>query len=277
MNTLTQSTPTVQNTLTELFVAIDDLIQERRDVGRRPTLSSSECITIILLRYTFSISNWFALYNHIRTYHTKDFPTLGSYNSFIRCINANVKRAATLLASFIHQNRRAHTGIALVDSTPLPVCRNHKIKICQQAKGVATRGVYSLGWYYGLKLHLVSDVTGNILACHITSASVDERDYVRKLLDEFKGIIVADAGYVSGDLEKEAAAKGSLLLTGIRKNMKKLCEMWQFHHLQSRIRIETVFSNLKLRLGLVTSLPRSLNGLLAHYLYVLFAYQFTRS
>jgi hypothetical protein len=40
--------------------------------------------------------------------------------------------------------------------------------------------------------------------------------------------------------------------------------------------IETVFSVLKDRLGLVTSLPRSLDGYLTHYILILLAYQLAR-
>jgi hypothetical protein len=39
-----------------------------------------------------------------------------------------------------------------------------------------------------------------------------------------------------------------------------------------RSRIETVFNILKERYGLVTSLPRSINGYLSHYIRVLFCY-----
>jgi hypothetical protein len=42
--------------------------------------------------------------------------------------------------------------------------------------------------------------------------------------------------------------------------------------LNLRPRIETLFSILKERLGLITSLPRSINGYIAHYIYVIFGY-----
>jgi len=276
MESLPQNTTSLQNVLTDLFVTIDDLAPEKRKVGRRPTLSSSECITIILLRYAYGLNNWWSVYKHISLYHKKEFPSLSTYKSFLECINRSVKIAAYILYLMLRENRKTHTGNTLLDSTPLPVCKNHRIRGHKVAKDIASRGKYSLGWYYGLKLHMASDRKGNILNCLITSAFVDDREYLKNLFKKMKGIFVADAGYLSKELERMATENGSLLLTCMRKNMKRLCEMWQLFALQSRINIESVFSHLKLREGIVTSLPRSLHGLLAHYLFCIFAYQFNK-
>jgi hypothetical protein len=51
--------------------------------------------------------------------------------------------------------------------------------------------------------------------------------------------------------------------------MKGLASLEQREGLKGRNIIETVFSVLKDRLGLVTSLPRSLDGYLTHYILVL--------
>ena len=58
--------------------------------------------------------------------------------------------------------------------------------------------------------------------------------------------------------------------------MKGLASLEQTQHFSGRSIIETVFSVLKDRLGLVTSLPRSLDGYLSHYIFVLLAYQLGR-
>jgi hypothetical protein len=55
-------------------------------------------------------------------------------------------------------------------------------------------------------------------------------------------------------------------------NMKTLATLWQNKVMNMRSRIETVFDVLKERYGLVTSLPRSVDGYIAHYIRCLFAY-----
>jgi hypothetical protein len=51
---------------------------------------------------------------------------------------------------------------------------------------------------------------------------------------------------------------------------------WQHTLLQARQRVESVFSVLKLRLGLESTLPRSVMGFFAHYVWCLLAYQLRR-
>jgi hypothetical protein len=77
------------------------------------------------------------------------------------------------------------------------------------------------------------------------------------LLSQLRGLVVADAAYVSAKLREKLWELGLLLLTSLRKNMKGLASLEQTERLKGRSIIETVFSVLKDRLGLVTSLPRS--------------------
>jgi len=50
------------------------------------------------------------------------------------------------------------------------------------------------------------------------------------------------------------------------KTMKRMCTRWQYRLYNSRFAIEFDFRSLKLFHGLVTSLPRSVNGYIGNYL-----------
>jgi len=56
------------------------------------------------------------------------------------------------------------------------------------------------------------------------------------------------------------------------KTMKKLMTKWQEELYKGRFSIEFDFRNLKLFHGLVTSLPRSVEGYLANYMHALVSY-----
>jgi hypothetical protein len=84
---------------------------------------------------------------------------------------------------------------------------------------------------------------------------------------------VADAAYISAKLREKLWELGLLLLTPLRKNIKGLASLEQIQQLKELSIIETVFSVLKDRLGLVTSLPSSLDGYLTQVILVLLAYQ----
>jgi hypothetical protein len=81
-----------------------------------------------------------------------------------------------------------------------------------------------------------------------------------------------EVDYVSNELEIQANKNNNILLTAKRKNMKTLAALWQNKCMNMISRIETVFDVLKERYNLVTSLPRSISGYLAHYIRTIFAY-----
>ena len=47
------------------------------------------------------------------------------------------------------------TGLYFIDSKQLPVCHNRTIHSHRVFEGIAARGKCSIGWFFGLKLHLV--------------------------------------------------------------------------------------------------------------------------
>ena len=133
-----------------------------------------------------------------------------------------------------------------------------------------------MGWYYGFKLHLDCDKYGQILAWRITTATVDDRKGLALIWHELTGMIVADAGYLGSNWQESASDLGIRLMTGVKKIMKKLMTRWQHTLMKARQVVEGVFSVLKFRLGMETSLPRSVMGFFAHYVWCLLAYQLRR-
>ena len=88
------------------------------------------------------------------------------------------------------------------------------------------------------------------------------------------GLFVADAGYISKKLQRDFYIEGKrLLLAKPRKNMGKIMTKFQEFLYSTRMLIELNFRSLKMFYGLVTSLPRSVGGYLANYIYALLAYQ----
>ena len=129
------------------------------------------------------------------------------------------------------------------------------------------------GWFYGLKLHLTSDLKGKIIGARFTSANSNDRHVMKEMNQKLKGIFVVDAGYISKDLEKEFSLDDQrLLITVPRANMKKIATFFEIALQRSRMRIELHFRNLKLFFNLITGLPRSIDGYLQNYLSSLLAY-----
>ena len=140
-------------------------------------------------------------------------------------------------------------------------------------KIVSSWGHSGKGLYYGLKLHLTSDLKRRILSISFTSGNVGDRSQFMKLNKDLEGIFIADAGYVSEDLEKEFYQENKrILFTKPRKNMKKVITFFQKKLYDTRMTIELNFRNLKMLYNLVSSFPRAINGYLANYIHSIVAY-----
>lgn len=258
------------------FTVMDDLnalLQLDKHISGRPsTLNLAEVATISLIRSEYGIRTWFGLYKLLNERFTQEFH-LPVYKNFVETMNRSAKLLLVLINALLGMNRKRAGIIKLIDSTTIPVCKNYRIKRHKTMKTVASRSKSSLGWFYGLKLHALTDALGNLLEIRFTTGNVDDRKILDVFLEKLHdSIVIADAGYLSPKLEKKAGKNNNVLLTCMRKNMTKLASFLDICLLNLRPRIEVLFSILKERLGLVTSLPRSVNGYLAHYIHTIFGY-----
>jgi len=272
MDSLTNS-----NQLVQTFCVLDDLSVElfgKTNKGRPNSLSRSEVATIILMKHAFGINCLKKLYRLLKTNYSHEFH-LPVYKNFVVTMNRYSLDFLVLINVLLQLQQKRSGVMKIIDSTPVPVCKNYRIYRHKTMKRISTRSKSTTGWFYGLKLHILTDLKRNILMMKFTTANIDDRKVLDIFLNQLKNsIILADAGYISAKLQQKAAKGRNVILTSIRKNMKKLATPLQIFLLNMRGRIESVFSVLKERLGLISSLPRSENGYLAHYSRVLFGYLF---
>jgi hypothetical protein len=243
-----------------------------RTVGRKPTLSISEIATITILGGIYECKCLFGLYVLLRDKFSFDF-TIPSYKSFVGLMNSRSKYLMAFVLSVCRFNSLSTGIITFCDSTKLEVCKIYREHSHRTMKQLATKSKSTTGWFYGVRLHLLCDREGNLMQIRFTTATTGERVVLSEFMDQIRDcVIVADAGYVSKDLNMKASKGGNTLLTAVRNNMKTLSTIWQNKCMNMRSRIETVFGVLKERCGLVTSLPRSVSGYFANYARALFRY-----
>jgi hypothetical protein len=129
------------------------------------------------------------------------------------------------------------------------------------------------GFYFGLKMSITADLARNLLAVRFASGNSDERQLFRKMNQDMLGVFIADAAYVSRDLEREFYIENKrILFARPRANMKRIATEFQNQLYDTRMQIELNFRNLKMFYSLETSLPRSIDGYLGNYIYSLLAY-----
>ena len=169
------------------------------------------------------------------------------------------------------------TGITYVDSTPIRVCKNKRIKQNKVFKGIATVGKSTMGWFFGFKLHLIVNEKGDILNFVITQGNVDDRAPLNDVsfLEKIKGKLYGDKGYISAKLTQLLFVDGIQLITGIRNKMKNcLMELKDKILLRKRSIIETINDELKNICQVEHSRHRSFENFISNLISGLIAYSF---
>jgi transposase len=233
-------------------------------------------ITLILFKFFVGHRSWKEYYRHHKSHdHLVNVGFLPNYQNFMNSMHKLAVYALVFLEA-VRKYCKQGVELQFADATAVPVCKIKREFTHKVAKGLATKSKGTMGWYYGFKLHLVCDIHGQILAWRITTATVDDRKGLALVWHELTGMIVADAGYLGSNWQEAAADLHLILLTGVKKIMKKLMTKWQYFLLKARQRVETTFSVIKFRLGMDSTLPRSVNGYFVHYVWCLLAYQLRR-
>jgi len=169
------------------------------------------------------------------------------------------------------------TGITFIDSTKIAVCNNKRIYRNQVFQDIAKLGKYTMGWFYGFKLHFVCNEKGEILSFCLTPGNIDDRDpkTIQTLTKKLFGKLFADKGYISQPLFEMLFNDGIHIVTGIRSNMKnRLMPLLDRIMLRKRSVIETINDELKNICDVEHSRHRSIHNFIINLIAALAAYSF---
>jgi hypothetical protein len=238
-----------------------------KNTGRKLAVSPQEIISLSLFKQGSGMPT------KKRVWQIFNLKTICSYKTL--CVNMNRfgLYALLILQTILKWNQKNAHIVKHTDSTDIPVCLVKNGKHHKTMKGLASWGHGGKGWFYGLKMSITTDLKRNLLSVTFGRGNASDREMFKVLNKDIMGIFVADAGYISKDLEKEFYVEHKrILFAKPRANMKKLITAFQKKLYDTRMLIELNFRNLKMFYDLETSLPRSIDGYLANYTYSLLAY-----
>ena len=274
----------------EIFCSFDDFTKEFNSIldknsicdgsstkkrNRKFKMSKSEIMTIMVIFHLKSHRNLKHFYLYYVSKHMSDyFPDLVSYNRFVELQKSVIQPLAVYLKLF---GLGKCSGISFIDSTALKVCHYKREKQNKVFQGIAEKSYGTLGWFYGFKLHLVSNDKGQIIDFLITKANVDDRYPLKNknFHDKIFGKIYGDKGYLGKDLFDKLFVDGIHLVTKLRKNMKKKAlDFMDKVYLRKRAIIESVNDVLKNTCQIEHSRHRSFDNFLGNLIAGLTAYSF---
>ena len=227
-------------------------------------------MTIVILFQESQYRTFKAFYlGYVRHHLKQDFPRLVSYPRFVTLMQS----MGLPLYVFLRISMGRCTGISFVDSTPLAVCHNRRIRRHKVFHGFAERGKTTMGWFYGFKLHLIINHDGEIIAFARTPGNVDDRAPLPKMIRHVYGKLFGDKGYLSQTLRDDLRDTGIELITSIRRNMKpQLLPLYDKLMLKRRSIIETINDQLKNISQIDHSRHRSVNNFFVNLMAGLIAY-----
>ncbi len=271
------------NCLDELYSITDDFCKEyeknikKRALGnarkktrnRKYKLSLSQIVTIIILYQTSNIKNFKAFYMFLTREMKGLFPTACSYQRFVELAPIAMMPLMLMLNCLY----ASCDGKSIVDSTTIKVCHIKREKRHKTFKGIAVKSKGTMGWFYGFKLHIITNLKGELLNAHFSYANIDDRKGLINMCKKIFGDVIADKGYIGKEFKQSLKSQGINLITRGKKNMKehKLTAREQAL-INTRNLVETVIGKLKLQCNLEHTRHKSMNGLMLNILSTLVAY-----
>ncbi|MGB3791033.1 MAG: IS982 family transposase [Phormidesmis sp.] len=238
----------------------------------RSRLSLSEVMTIVIAFHGSGFRTFKDFYTcQVLPHWRSAFPHLVSYTRFVELVPWSVMA----LACFLQTTFGELTGISFIDATSVVVCDPNRARSNKVFKDQAHWGRSSVKWYFGLKLHLIINDKGELLAATLTPGNIDDRKPVPEMANHLTGKLFGDKGYVSQALFEQLYQQGLQLIAKRRKNMtNRLMSLLDKVLLRKRAVIESVNDQLKNICQIEHSRHRSGFNFLANLIGGLIAYSY---
>jgi len=241
----------MQEQIITIYCLCDDFLSaygHRDDVQAR--MSTAEVMTTAL------VAAWFfdghqALACQFLSEHgyIPNMLSASRFNRRLHRIPDSYWQALFYLLAEVHQQANTE-GAYIIDSCPVPVCDNLRIRRCHLYRSKDFRGYCASKrrYFYGLKLHMVVTAGGKPVDLVLTPGSVADMPGLRSLLLDLpdRSELYADKGYTDYTVEDTLNAVGSVNLIAARKSNTKRAHPGHIGYLCQviRKRVETTFSQI---------------------------------
>lgn len=217
-------------------------------------LTTAEVMTVALVAAEFFTGNQRRALDFLVTHGYVPSLSQSRFNRRLHRVPESLWQFALfVLGRALHQGNPNATAEALVDTFPVPACRNIRIKRCRLYQGASFRGYNASKkeYFYGLKVCLVVDATGSPLELVLVPGSAADIAALRAMdLNLPEGTtLYADGGFLDLSFERALHEEAGIrLVVPRRRNMKQQLDgCLQYVCRVLRKRVETTISQLNER------------------------------
>jgi hypothetical protein len=234
-----------------IYCLCDDLLQAlHHQDDTQAQMTDAEGMTTAIVAAVFFRGNFESACRYLKE---NDFiPTMLSKSRFNRRLHRLRDLFLTLFGVLGETWKELNAeSVYSIDSFPIAVCDNYRIRRCQLYRQKAYRGCIpsKKRYFYGLKLHVLVTATGEPVEFFLTPGSFSDvaclEDFAWDLPPE--STVYADRGYNDAEFESVAHLDGKIIFQPMRReNMKHQFPPW-IRYLQHpfRKRIEPMGSLLE--------------------------------
>lgn len=220
----------------------------------RAQMSTAEVMTVALVAAEFFTGNqslallFLGEHGYIKPFSKSRF------NRRLHAVPETLWQTVLAVLSGVHQRANAE-NIFVVDTCPVPVCHNIRIRRCRLYRGKQWRGYCASKkqYFLGLKLCLIVTQVGKPVEVRLAAGSTADIGLLRRMeLDLPEGAtLFADSGFLDALLEQLLQQEcGLSLVAGRRKNSKVPLPGWlEYLRVHYRSQVETTYSQIAERLA----------------------------
>ncbi len=233
----------MEDTITTIYCLCEDFLRAMRHRDDpQVQLSTAEVMTIPLVASTFFGGNIDKTSRFLNEHgYMKNMIGKSRLNRRLHAIEAHLWQAMFALLAELFKKRHNLTRTYAVDSLPVPVCDNIRIRRCRlyplgghdaaTPKKRSFRGYIpsKRRYFYGLRVHLLVTGAGEPVEFALAAGSEADMTIFKELeLDLPEGsIIYAEEGYTDYDYEDLLQEVGLHLKAQRKKNSKRPLPAWE--------------------------------------------------
>jgi transposase len=197
-------TSDVLDQATRLYVFVDDFLKAhpelahwRRSNNDDPAFTDAEVLAVGLMQGSLGVATLRKTHAMIRDNIGFAFPRLPGYKQWVRRLHALAFIAGRLVEAAFALVALSSVRLYLLDAKPVPVCkpiRHGRVRLLREDG--AYFGKTSAGWFFGFKLHVITHLSGAVMAAALTPGNWDDRPVAPALCAQTAGgIALGDTGY----------------------------------------------------------------------------------
>lgn len=232
-----------------IYCFVDDYLKiGHPKAGFRRKLNDAQIITTALVAARYFSGNFVKARLYLREVHQFDFPDKSNFNRHLHRLACTISSLFLALGQTLKELNLSSQY--MIDSFPVAVCKNIRIKRCKLLKHKAYRGknLSKREYFYGFKVQVITTLDGLPVQYFICAGAYHDITAFKSMnIDLPQGSeLYADSAYTDYKVEDYYKELEHIHLLAVRKSNSKRPDHPAVDYIKKvmRKRIETTFSEI---------------------------------